>query len=1561
MTHFGDIVLDEIALEGLDGITLSTLWTRLKARLKTEDICYGRVPVSKETYEYIWEICRDASSIYAYVLPAPRPHLVIFHRFVCVDEEARMPCEPSEPVEDIYPVKSIEDKLTGNRGSCAEYHTRVEVTQEIRNMSFEQVSRKWGDALVLVASQVKRNRALLGPNWNPTFILKRNEYLILERIGRARYLGELSVGKFGLGALNIPLKSCHHYRKELLKHNLVTKQGFFSRNTQGNIVSCLLLHLTRFFTEHVPNLMTGYIHLVKHLKTIPNHTIPTAYARNQVSMPLKNMLRLSGLKKRVLSIKRVPYRSVYPAASEVEYSLKGKVGEKTISVLQLVEPDIREQDLLKTPNDDEEMEDDDDGVEGILDMTRIVRNYRTSLSRLAYEVIREAGPQGLSQRGLESKLGLSSENSSRILLYLTRYKFVNLVTLQVKRQKVFMYIAPMENENQILSDLKPSISGTSTYQRPRPLQKTSKQISKCFPELEISSLQGEINAYFEDKTLELETGDQIVDMEGEECEAENVSIAEQPAKEGIVVAESMVNDVLVTETMNTVYQRIKERVTKTLDVESKGLRLITNSKKERLGYLREIINTEIVVSGSVYLRKEIINHEKQSGKFSYGTICKKTLWSLLAELELKGEISVYFFQISGPNKQNSAEFICKKGVTKEHAEIRRVLEQTSLKLCALMRKSGVKRSAIIELEEGVPHLNKRRKANEERTITISSSRSDETARQRGSRWNNCKFFKRKGKSQTIPASEKMKRKRVSIYDEKDQISHVKMTSLRVKWSEKEDEALMLAQAISCYLSLNNMSVRNRLVPGFAVRDILHKVLPEIAKNKTASACTRRIKFFIKNQSLLFSEANLISEKLSCDPEINKKYPPITDVRTKFSGRENNNQELYNRFMDLFIYLYSRLKDRPIFMLTMLLGSSVSLPNTLHEFHSCYEISNPVTRSLSTHQHQVVQNDYDVTQLSLQSVIFSIYMNVDEMSRACQLHDICERYTHVVTREPINNLKASGVLSKVKNYEKTAKTVAFCTNMKYRISTKLIHQLRGKYQSDFFATVDADAFTSRNIKSVYENSSQLSLDEYQDVSQKESGFNTIYTFAETIFKFKSIVEIPDELIVLNPDQLSKIDNFDEIFKQLEVTLVKMGMDKEKARSVLEAEKLFYPKNAMNQETISFDRITERENLQEESVPILLTNNVSIINQTRKDTNLVNRLLNAVTKHLTLSTDSDHFVIRACPLNVNILPHGEKNLPALSLFIDDGELKSTKKCQMTATVREKSKIEEMIISKSRVKWTKEEIKEQLEELTKEFVRVEAVIHEVIAYIASKKAVGVTKLEVTDEFYLIPKPELARIILKLLQQKLIYKVGNTCVRYISYKFATKWAFTYHLKSQNRETLPSLNPEKGKQMSEINEAPRKGKRLSKEAVEPEEKQRLLPAYDKFFVILRPWINVDGSVNWPGLSFMLLSILSHIMDRPGATMTEIADNFLPSLVNIITYDLIEILEEIHCITRYVIMKQPVSLFSKNNLIPEIRPVNELDLEKEIQVEAAPESAVKLALLMHGSFSSHTSYKCLCH
>jgi len=123
---------------------------------------------------------------------------------------------------------------------------------------------------------------------------------------------------------------------------------------------------------------------------------------------------------------------------------------------------------------------------------------------------------------------------------------------------ILRYIVPTEKENQIPTDLEPSITGTSTYQRPKPQSKKPKQVTKSLPASNIPLMQGAINAHLEDETVELEASDLTIDLEAEECEAENVIMMDVPLEEGIVVAESMANDVLITETMHSGYRSCKE-------------------------------------------------------------------------------------------------------------------------------------------------------------------------------------------------------------------------------------------------------------------------------------------------------------------------------------------------------------------------------------------------------------------------------------------------------------------------------------------------------------------------------------------------------------------------------------------------------------------------------------------------------------------------------------------------------------------------------------------------------------------------------------------------------------------------------------------------------------------------------------------------------------------------------------------------------------------------------------------------------------------------------------------
>lgn len=83
---------------------------------------------------------------------------------------------------------------------------------------------RYGERLVVVATQDARNYALVADRTYIIDNLGLTSYVILERIGRSRDHGEVNQGKFGLSRLNIPPKSAFYFRKRLLEDKIITKQ-----------------------------------------------------------------------------------------------------------------------------------------------------------------------------------------------------------------------------------------------------------------------------------------------------------------------------------------------------------------------------------------------------------------------------------------------------------------------------------------------------------------------------------------------------------------------------------------------------------------------------------------------------------------------------------------------------------------------------------------------------------------------------------------------------------------------------------------------------------------------------------------------------------------------------------------------------------------------------------------------------------------------------------------------------------------------------------------------------------------------------------------------------------------------------------------------------------------------------------------------------------------------------------------------------------------------------------------------------------------------------------------
>ena len=272
---YASAVLDEVALEGLDGITLEALWTRLKPLKLPLDL------ENDQDRDFVWNIllnrAKKLSDVYFYKLPSPRTPLIVYDRYQHVDPDMGVVIEPETLPPDPYTFEVVENEAV--KGSCSDFKTREDLTQKILNEKVENLKDLQLvipiNQLAIVCSQDLRARSLLGTNYDPLLVdvISDIQWALLERIGRSRYLGEVTQGKTALSKSKIPPKTQFYYRKMLITRGLVTKQELCQK-INGSNAHGLLLQLPRFYTERKSKAQTLTHSIVTYLKTKPGGLAP---------------------------------------------------------------------------------------------------------------------------------------------------------------------------------------------------------------------------------------------------------------------------------------------------------------------------------------------------------------------------------------------------------------------------------------------------------------------------------------------------------------------------------------------------------------------------------------------------------------------------------------------------------------------------------------------------------------------------------------------------------------------------------------------------------------------------------------------------------------------------------------------------------------------------------------------------------------------------------------------------------------------------------------------------------------------------------------------------------------------------------------------------------------------------------------------------------------------------------------------------------------------------------------------------------------------------------------
>ncbi|CAL8071516.1 unnamed protein product [Orchesella dallaii] len=448
--HYLDHIIDEIALEGLDGITLQALGVRLEQRPDFE--MEGFEDVAATT----WNQLKLSKSLGFYILPTDRADLIKYAWDDYRDDRGNA-YEPLHAPDDIYPYFPVEDKLSGIRGSCEHYKTRKDVSNVIRRIPYSQAIRLFGSRLIIVAIQSVREKALLGTNFKKHHSLSVVQYCMVERIGRARHKGEVTRGKISLQMMKIPPKILFYMRKALLATKLVTKQNASVKFENCRCPALItVFHLPRFYKriESVASLNTRLIFIQlnqSETKSIPTEPIVSKYGKHTLrnllnqfpelletgwetasqAPQVQDELQESGTKAKkpkakVSKVLRLKVRNVELQRSIIQKVLEGQNPEEAESA----EAGDQEEEKVscKTSN----------SYSGI----QVLRPYQefTSVTQslLLFRALVRSGVKGLTAKDM-TFLGTTRLEARSATRYLTRYHIAKEGVVKHHKQKSFIY------------------------------------------------------------------------------------------------------------------------------------------------------------------------------------------------------------------------------------------------------------------------------------------------------------------------------------------------------------------------------------------------------------------------------------------------------------------------------------------------------------------------------------------------------------------------------------------------------------------------------------------------------------------------------------------------------------------------------------------------------------------------------------------------------------------------------------------------------------------------------------------------------------------------------------------------------------------------------------------------------------------------------------------------------------------------------------------------------------------------------------------------------------------
>ncbi|CAH2306794.1 general transcription factor 3C polypeptide 1 [Pelobates cultripes] len=684
-----EALLEEVALEGLDGITLSALWLRLQTRLPPFPLS-----LDSKTKQLIWQSLASHPELEFYLLPKERGNLVLYDRYEENDDD--MVVVKSKNVfctEDIYPVHMITNNKKGIQGSCQFFKERSLVTEQVRipSQTYEEAVAKWGEKLVIVGSQVLRKRTLIGWEGDPSLEIPDYSYCILEKIGRSRWQGELQ--KDLQVVFKVDAGKIHYLRRPLDKNALITMQSHVIKLSNGIQQHSLLLLLKKFHVDRRNKYDILTEKVTAKLSECNNQIETLLTIRENLSINERNFKRLYHYMANagIVKIISMPLHEMHPFAGP----FKTKKGtDVMVRCMKLIKESKR-----KHEDSDDDDDDDEELKTPVLPVDII---YEKDILTQAYELVENCGTKGLSQSEIRVAMNVGKLEARMLCRLLERYRLIKGFMEDEGRQRTTKYIShvfveesdlrrqfleekakseklsmctfsPTQKKVSIKASLQHNESLEVAHQEERDVEKGSKILNT----VETYSSASHLSSTSRLKAMPKVNARPFLSKDADKLLSENYC-----SRDGFQM-ESNLSTLSADEDERSVIEEILE---KSLEHNSTEPCKKKTSEKCRETYrllkrrniIVEAVKNLRLVESLFMLQKMIMEQEKQEGVST--KCCKKSIMRLVQRLSQEGLVRLYRTNVVQDGISKKVEFVVHPSINPNDPLVRSSIEQIRFRM-----------------------------------------------------------------------------------------------------------------------------------------------------------------------------------------------------------------------------------------------------------------------------------------------------------------------------------------------------------------------------------------------------------------------------------------------------------------------------------------------------------------------------------------------------------------------------------------------------------------------------------------------------------------------------------------------------------------------------------------------------------------------------------------------------------------------------------------------------------------------------------------------------------------